>query len=82
MAFFKNDKLMMIGGGGQILRFRRQLLLKITSGFKNSPGYVFWFKKLKNDIEIALKSTGIELQANPIKVYPVVYICEIKDVAL
>ena len=82
MAFFKNDKLMMIGGGGQILRFRRQLLLKITSGFKNSPGYVFWFKKLKNDIEIALKSTGIELQANPIKVYHVVYICEIKDVAL
>ena len=41
MAFFKNDKLMMIGGGGQILRFRRQLLLKITSGLKNSPGYVF-----------------------------------------
>ena len=67
MAFFKNDKLMMIGGGGQILRFRRQLLLKITSGLKNSPAYVFWFKKLKNDIEIALKSTGIELQA---KSYP------------
>ena len=53
MAFLKNDKLMMIeeeeelggrgrgGGGHQTLHFLRQLLLKITSGLKNFPGYVF-----------------------------------------
>ena len=28
-------------GSGQILHFFRQLLLKITSDLKNSPGYVF-----------------------------------------
>ena len=33
----------------------------MTSGLKNSPGYVFWFEKLKNDIETALKTTVIEL---------------------
>ena len=31
--------------------------VKVTSGLKNSPGYVFWLGKLKNDIEIALKPT-------------------------
>ena len=31
------------------------------SGLENSPGCVFWLKKLKNDIEIALKPTGFEL---------------------
>ena len=46
MAFLKNDKLMMIeeeeeGGGHQTLHFLRQLLLEITSGLKNFPGYVF-----------------------------------------
>ena len=45
MAFLKNDKLMVIdeggGGGNQIQHFVRQLVLKITSGLKNSPGYVF-----------------------------------------
>ena len=45
MAFFKNDKLMMIEGeegeGAQILHFVGQLLLKITSSLKNFPGYVF-----------------------------------------
>ena len=41
MAFLKNDKLMMIGGGGQIQHFFRKLLLKITYGLKNSPGYIF-----------------------------------------
>ena len=44
-----------------MLHFLRYLLLKITSGLKNFPGYVFWLKKLKNDIEIALKPTGIKL---------------------
>ena len=28
---------------------------------KKFPGCVFWLKKLKNDIEIALKLTDIEL---------------------
>ena len=42
------------------------------------PGYVFWLKKLKNDIKIALKLTGIKLRVNPIKIYNVVYICEKK----
>ena len=32
-----------------------------SSVLKNSPGYVFWLKKLKNDIKIALKPTGIKL---------------------
>ena len=45
MAFLKYDRLMMIwgggGGGSQIQQFLRKLLLKITSGLKNSPGYVF-----------------------------------------
>ena len=36
-------------------------MLKITSGLKNSPEHVFWLKKLKNDIEIALKPAGIKL---------------------
>ena len=27
----------------------------------NSPGYVFWLTKLKNDIKIALKATDIKL---------------------
>ena len=60
MAFLKNDKLMIVCGS-QILHFLRLLLLKITSGLKNSPGYIFLVKKLKNDIEIVLKPTGIEL---------------------
>ena len=50
MAFLKNDKLMMIeeeeeeggrGGGQQTQHFLGQHLLKITSGHKNFPGYVF-----------------------------------------
>ena len=45
MAFLKNDKLMIEGEGGgrsgQILHFLGYLLRKITSGLKNSPGYVF-----------------------------------------
>ena len=52
------------------------------SGLENSPWYVFWLKKLKNDIIIALKPTGIKSYANPIKIYHAVYICEKKDVAL
>ena len=31
----------------------------MTTGLKNSPGFVFWLKKLKNDIEIALKPTAL-----------------------
>ena len=41
MAFSKNDKYMMKRRGRQIQQFLRYLLLKITSGLKNSPGYVF-----------------------------------------
>ena len=32
-----------------------------NSGLKDFPGYVFWLKKLKNDIKTALKPTGIKL---------------------
>ena len=79
MAFLKNDKLMMIGGlGSQIQQFLRQLLLKITSDLINSLAYVFWLKKLKNDIKIVLKPTGIKLLENCIKVYYAVYICKKK----
>ena len=39
-------------------------------------------RKLKMIIEIALKPTGTELQANPITVYQLLYICEKKEVAL
>ena len=45
----------------QILHFLRLLLLKMASGLKYSPGYVFWLMKLKNGIDIVLKPTGIEL---------------------
>ena len=48
-------------GGSQIQHFLRLLLLKITSGLKNYPAYVFWLMKLKNDIKVALNSTGIKL---------------------
>ena len=64
MAFLKIDKLMIGRGkraGNEILHFLRSLLTKITSGLKNSAGHAFWIKKLKNDIEIDLKSTGIEI---------------------
>ena len=54
MAFLNNDKLMMIGGGAA-------KLFKIASGLKNSPGYVFWLTKLKNDIKIALKAPEVKL---------------------
>ena len=50
-----------MGRAGQIQQFLRLLLLKITSGLKNSPGYVFLLKKLKNGIKIALEPTGIKL---------------------
>ena len=39
---------------------------------------VFLVNKLKNDIEIALKPTGFELEENPIKIYHSVYICKRK----
>ena len=48
-------------GGGQILHFLRSFALKIIYGLKNSPGYDFWLKKLKNDIIIALNPAGINL---------------------
>ena len=38
--------------------------------------------KLKIDIKIALKPTAIKLQANPIKIYHAVYICEKKNVII
>ena len=36
-------------------------MLKINSGLKDVPGYVAWLKKLKSDIKIVLKPTGIKL---------------------
>ena len=50
-----------MGRADQIQQFLRLLLLKIVSGLKNSPGYVFLLKKLKNGIKIALEPTGIKL---------------------
>ena len=52
---------MMIRGRGdrRIQKFHRWL--QITSGLENSPGYLFWLKKLKNNIKIALKPTAIKL---------------------
>ena len=55
MVFLKNGKLM-IEGRPDILHF---LLFKITSGLKYSPGYDSWLKKLKDDINTALKPTLI-----------------------
>ena len=69
-------------GGHQIQQVFRSPLLKITSGLKNSPGHDFWLKKLKNDIKITLKPTGIKLQENPIKIYYAVYNCKKNDVTL
>ena len=65
----------------QFLRFQ-QLLLKITSGLKNSPGYLFSLKKFKNDIKIVLKPTGIMVWENLIKIYYAVYVCEKNDATL
>ena len=62
---------MIIRGCNQIQHFPRKLYLKITSGLKNSPGYVFWLKKLKSDIKIALRSAGIkQLKTENINVVP------------
>ena len=44
---------MMIGGG--------QSNTTLISGLGNSPIYVFWLKKFKNDIKTALTSTDIKL---------------------
>ena len=49
----------------------------MNSGYENSLGYV-WPKKLKNDIETALKPTGFEQLENPNKTYSSVYICNRK----
>ena len=48
-------------GSGQILHFLRSIPLKVISGLKDSPGYVFWLKKLKNDFKLFVKLTGITL---------------------
>ena len=73
MAFFKkwqiDDKVL-----AKYYIFLDNFCLK--EPLKSSPGYVFWLRKLKNDIETALKSTGIDLYANPIKMYHAVYIWE------
>ena len=52
---------MMIRRDRQIQQFLRQLLYKTASGLKKFPGYLFRLKKLKNDIKIALRPTGIKL---------------------
>ena len=61
MAFLNNGKIMIGEGPSQILHFRRNFLPKIKSALKKSSGYIFWLKKLKNDIKIALKQTDIEV---------------------
>ena len=53
--------MMIRGEEQQIQQFLRQLLFKITSGHKKYPECLFGFKKLKNDIKIALKPTGVKL---------------------
>ena len=79
-GIFKNGKLMMIGEGtAKYCIFLNNLCL--TSGLKNSPGYVFSLRKLKNDIKIALNYWYWAI-GKPIKIYHAVYICEKKDVAL
>ena len=40
MHFDPDARVFVLGHGGQILHFVRQLLLKITSGLKNFPGCV------------------------------------------
>ena len=42
-------------------------MLKINSSLENSPGYFFWHKNSKIDMENALKPTAIELYVNLIK---------------
>ena len=51
------------GGGRQYYIFLDNFCLKYIqiSDLKNSPGYVFWLKKLKNDIIIVLRPTDIKL---------------------
>ena len=56
--------------------------LKKIKILKKIPGYVFWLKKLKNDIEIALQPTGTELQPNRIKITLRYISVKKKDVAL
>ena len=60
LTFTKNDNLMMIGGD-KTLHFLRQLLLKIISGFRIIFSIFFDSRNSKNDIEIDLKRTSIEL---------------------
>ena len=61
MAFLKNYKFTIIREEGTKYDSTLDNLPKITSDLKNSPGYVFWLKKLKNELKIALKATGIKL---------------------
>ena len=61
MAFLTNGKLMMIERVYKCYIFLDNFYLRYFYGLKNSSGYVFWLKKLKNDIAIALKPTGIKL---------------------
>ena len=75
-SIFKKGKTDADRWNNQMLHFLRKLLPKLTSDLKNSPGYVLWLKKLKNGIEISLKATGVELQANHIKICHALYICE------
>ena len=61
MAFLTNSKLMMIERVDKYYIFLDNFCLRYFYGLQNLSGYVFWLKKLKNDIAIALKSTGIKL---------------------
>ena len=65
-------------------RLRFSILLFLIISVSNNlwpwkfTGYGFLLKKFKNDIEIALKHTGFELQENPVKIYHSLYICKRK----
>ena len=60
MVLLINGKLLYIGWHFKYYFFFDNLF-QTTSGLENSLGCVFWLKKFKNDIEIALKPTGFEL---------------------
>ena len=59
MSFLKSDKLVIEGGGGSQIQHFLRYLLH----------------KIRSDIEISLKPTGIKLSADPIKIYHTVYVC-------
>ena len=62
MSFLKSDKLVIEGGGG-------------GGGSQIQHFLRYLLHKIRSDIEISLKPTGIKLSADPIKIYHTVYVC-------